>query len=108
MVLNKYKDKIPKDAIYIGRGSKWGNPFIMGKDGNRDDVCEKFNIYLKEQIRIGIFRLEDLASLYGKNLVCFCAPERCHGHSLEKAAAWAYNKLKQRKENDLQKQQERV
>lgn len=33
-VLNKHKHGIPKGAIYIGRGSKWGNPFVMGKDGN--------------------------------------------------------------------------
>lgn len=93
MVLNKNKDKIPKEAVYIGRGSKWGNPFIMGRDGNRDDVCEKYNKYLKQCIRRGVFKIEELALLYGKDLVCFCAPERCHGHSLEKAIAWVHNKV---------------
>ena len=36
-VLNKHKHGIPQGAIYIGRGSKWGNPFVIGKDGSRDE-----------------------------------------------------------------------
>lgn len=31
-VLNKHKlpnKEIPAGAVYIGRGSKWGNPFVM-------------------------------------------------------------------------------
>jgi hypothetical protein len=93
MVLNKNKDVIPANAIYIGRGSKWGNPFIIGKDGNRNDVCEKYNVYIKEQIKSGKVTLQEVAELDGKDLVCFCAPERCHGHSLEKIAQWAFAKL---------------
>ena len=26
--------------IYIGRPGNWGNPFILGRDGTRDEVCE--------------------------------------------------------------------
>ena len=100
-VLNRYKDKIPKGAVYIGRGSKWGNPFIIGKHGNRDEVCEKYNNYLKYSIRRGIFKIEELALLYGKDLVCFCAPERCHGHSLEKAIDWAHKKVNEGKQNEI-------
>jgi hypothetical protein len=29
-VLNKHAVGIPADAVYIGRGSKWGNPFKIG------------------------------------------------------------------------------
>ena len=28
--------------IYIGRPSKWGNPFVIGRDGNREQVIEKY------------------------------------------------------------------
>lgn len=88
-VLNKYKDKIPKksfgipDSVYIGRPSKWGNPFQIGKDGNRDEVCDLYekmvlsNLDFQEKIKI---------ELRGKNLVCFCAPKRCHGDILLKIA----------------------
>ena len=39
-VLNKYKDEIPADAVYIGRPSKWGNPFPLGEKGDREQVVE--------------------------------------------------------------------
>lgn len=92
-VLNKHKDAIPAGAIYIGRGSMWGNPFVIGKDGNRDDVCDKHEQHLWHQIRVNEITLQELASLHNKPLVCFCAPHRCHGHTLEKAAAWAVERL---------------
>lgn len=76
-VHNKYHNTAPADAVYIGRGSPWGNPFIIGKDGDRDEVCDRFE---KE-----ILPVLDLEPLRGKSLVCFCAPKRCHGHSIIKA-----------------------
>ena len=33
--------------VYIGRGSKWGNPYVIGKDGNRDEVIEKYRLYAR-------------------------------------------------------------
>lgn len=92
-VLNKHKHGIPQGAVYIGRGSKWGNPFVIGMHGNRDEVCERHAEYLRNQVRSGEISKEELAELYGKDLVCFCAPARCHGDTLEKAAAWAFNEL---------------
>lgn len=88
-VLNKHKHGIPKGAIYIGRGSKWGNPFVMGKDGNRDQVITAHKEWLWGQIDQGAVSLEDLAALKGKDLVCFCAPLPCHGDTLAAAALWA-------------------
>ena len=32
--------------IYIGRPSKWGNPFVIGRDGNREQVIEKYRAYI--------------------------------------------------------------
>lgn len=95
-VLNKHRDRIPPGAIYIGRGSRWGNPYVIGKHGNRDEVCDQHEEYLASQIDSGTVSLNDLAQLHGKNLVCFCTPARCHGHTLEHAAAWAYNQLKEK------------
>ena len=34
-VLNKHEVGVPAGAVYIGRGSKWGNPFRIGPDGDR-------------------------------------------------------------------------
>lgn len=97
-VLNKHVHGIPAGAVYIGRGSKWGNPFtsIQGRNtkasfvvATREEAIEKYREWLKNQIRSGSITKSDLAELYGKDLVCFCAPKPCHGDVLEAAAAWA-------------------
>jgi hypothetical protein len=97
-VLNKHKlpgGVIPPGAVYIGRGSMWGNPYVIGKDGDRDDVCEQHTAALHLQLERGHVTVEQLASLHGKDLVCFCAPLRCHGDTLVEAAAWAHDQLNQ-------------
>lgn len=79
-VYNKYRDKnIPSDAIYIGRPTKWGNPFYIGRDGDRDEVCRKHRQYINEQPEL-IKQIK--AELKGKDLVCFCKPLLCHGDIL--------------------------
>ena len=64
--------------VRIDRGSKWGNPFHIGKDGNRDQVCDKYQQYF-EQSNLDIRELID-----AKRLFCWCAPLRCHGDYLKK------------------------
>jgi hypothetical protein len=78
-ILNKHKDNIPKDAVYIGRGSKWGNPFIIGRDGTRQDVVEKYAVWICDNPLL----LDCLPELKGKDLVCFCSPLLCHGDVLQ-------------------------
>ena len=41
-VLNKHHAGVPAGAVYIGRGSKWGNPFRIGPDGDRAAVIAKY------------------------------------------------------------------
>jgi len=77
-VLNKYLDVIPPDAIYVGRGSKWGNPFRIGVDGDRTTVINKYEQWIIGQPHI----LRSLNELRGHDLVCFCAPRPCHGDLL--------------------------
>ena len=103
-VLNKYKLLPGQTGIYIGRGSMWGNKFVIGVDGTRDEVCDKHEQHLWKQIQDGVISLEQLAALEGHNLICFCAPCRCHGHTLERASAWAIKQLAlkpRRNPNDL-------
>lgn len=77
-VYNKYKG-VPKGAVYIGRPSPYGNPFSLGKDGSRDEVYDKFEQYIKSKPEFIKLVKENLK---GKDLVCFCKPERCHGDTL--------------------------
>ena len=74
IVHNKHHKTAPPEAVYIGRGSKWGNPFKIGPDGDRNAVCEAFETKVLPTL--------DVSELRGKHLVCFCAPQRCHGHSI--------------------------
>ena len=87
-VVNKYKEEYD---VYIGRGSLWGNPFKIGADGTREEVIEKFRLYLWEQIKAGKISKEQLVELEGKRLGCFCAPQACHGDIIVKAIKWAKN-----------------
>lgn len=64
--------------VLIMRPSKWGNPFVIGKDGERDEVIDKFAVWIKTQPDL----MEALHELRGKRLGCCCYPKRCHGHVL--------------------------
>jgi len=63
--------------IYIGRPSKWGNPFEIGKDGDRQQVIDKFRNYI-----LNSELLYDIMELDGKILGCWCSPKACHGDVL--------------------------
>ena len=94
LLLNKYKDNIPSDAVYIGRGSKWGNPYPIGPQwGDRNQVCNLFEGFFKSRYEAGEISKEELAALYGRPLVCFCAPARCHGETIMKYAEIAKRDL---------------
>lgn len=77
-VLNKHRDKIPPGAVYCGRPSKWGNPFTRFKHGTRDENCDRFEREILPHL--------DVSELRGKDLVCFCAPLRCHCDALLRKA----------------------
>lgn len=64
--------------IYIGRPSKFGNKFVIGKDGNRDEIIEKFREWAPTQSQI----MDSLHELDNKILGCWCSPQRCHGDVL--------------------------
>lgn len=81
-VLNRHAAGIPAGAVYIGRGSAWGNPFRIGADGDRDAVIAKHATWLRDQHHL----LRSLDTLKGRDLVCYCAPARCHGDLLLRLA----------------------
>lgn len=66
--------------VYIGRGSKWGNPFVIGRDGTRSEVIKKYEKYLANNQ----YLLNSLEELREKKLGCHCKPLACHGDILVK------------------------
>lgn len=65
--------------VYIGRPSKWGNPYEIGLDGTRDEVIQKYREYLYSNDRL---IMEAELELRGKILGCWCSPKPCHGDVL--------------------------
>lgn len=86
-VFNKHH-KLSYD-VYIGRGSKWGNPFshmegtkATYKVDSRQEAVEAYRQWIMTQTHL----LNSLHELKGKVLCCFCKPKSCHGDVLAELA----------------------
>ncbi len=67
--------------VYVGRPGPFGNPFVLGKDGNREEVIAKYRAFVNEPQQFNfVQRLK--RELRGKTLGCWCAPKACHGDVL--------------------------
>lgn len=62
------------DYIYIGRGSRWGNPFTVAKYG-RKRCIELYEQYFRQNELL----MKDVMKLDGETLGCYCKPKPCHG-----------------------------
>lgn len=78
--------------VYIGRPSKWGNPFVVGKDGTRHEVVTKYLDWLQTQPAL----LGTLSELKGKRLGCWCKPAECHGDILVELVNLIYPEIELR------------
>lgn len=103
-VINGKKEGfLGKDKIYIGRknesyhlnSSVLGNPFTIGKDGDRKEVVEKYRKWLWKEIQEKGEVYQELVKI-GKQvkegneikLVCWCKPLDCHGDVVKKCIEW--------------------
>ncbi|UQS15360.1 DUF4326 domain-containing protein [Pseudomonas sp. HS6] len=74
------KDMGDSYDVYIGRGTLWGNPYQMGKEGTRDEVIAKFAYdFDKRFLKLPEKFDENIEKLRGKTLGCHCKPAACHG-----------------------------
>jgi len=65
--------------VYIGRRSKWGNPFKTGRDGTKQEVIDRYRQEILPTLA------PYLHELVGKRLGCHCKPDACHGDVLAEA-----------------------
>ena len=68
--------------VYIGRPGIWGNPYVIGRDGNREEVIAKYRRYLEGSPEL----MARLPELRGRVLGCWCTPKPCHGDILAELA----------------------
>jgi hypothetical protein len=68
-------------AVRIDRSTRYGNPFVLNEDGDRDEVCEAYERHYLVR-KPSITERIDAGELTGKVLVCHCYPQRCHGDCL--------------------------
>lgn len=64
---------------YIGRPGPFGNPYVIGIDGDRDEVIAKYRAWFNAKVQTDPQFRREVESLRGKTLGCFCKPQACHG-----------------------------
>ncbi|MFN3192284.1 MAG: DUF4326 domain-containing protein [Aureliella sp.] len=69
--------------VLIDRRTKWGNPFVVGRDGNRETVIRRYRRWIADQPHL----LRSLPELRGQSLGCHCKPAACHGDVLVELVA---------------------
>ena len=72
------KERFPKED------SEFCNPFKIGKQGDREEVLNKYEEYIRKKIENNNELKKKLINMRGKNLGCWCYPEKCHGDILLK------------------------
>ena len=75
--------RMPPNTVYVGRPTKWGNPFRLGIDGNREECINQYEKMLRERTLVNNeYWLEPLR---GKDLACWCPLDKaCHADVLLK------------------------
>jgi len=102
-VVNKrtYKPKEGERAIYIGRPSPLGNPFVMESQTNseRERVIKAYRQWLYQQIsdsqevKDELNNVLEAAFHFDVALVCWCAPKACHGDVIKEVIDKRLNDL---------------
>lgn len=71
--------KTGKYDVYIGRGSPFGNPFVVGLHVSRELAIARFKPYFYAKLETDWFFKKSVLMLKGRTLGCFCKPLACHG-----------------------------
>lgn len=73
---------MPPNTVYVGRPTKWGNVYKVGRDGTAAEVVKKY-----EWLLAFLMRLDEVKELRGKDLACWCKEgEPCHADILLRLA----------------------
>jgi hypothetical protein len=80
---------------YVGRPSPLGNPFVVGRDGSRQEVIAKYRRWLWARLQEpGSPQERELRRLLARavegelELLCWCHPLPCHAEVVRGAVLW--------------------
>lgn len=87
---------LPEGAVYVGRPTKWGNPFKIGEPwppgdpqelqhpATREDVLHEFDAYMEGLCTMKPPALDEIIDeLRGHDLACWCPIDKaCHADVL--------------------------
>lgn len=98
IIVVSFRDDLLKlPTIRIDRKTWLGNPFIIGEDGDRNEVIEKYKIYFDrkmlndKEFKESFYQLaEDYKRYETIQLACWCSPQKCHGDILKQALEEIY------------------
>lgn len=82
--------KAPEGAVYVGRPTKWGNPFPVSEYG-RAEAVGRFQTWLRNTPEGRAVAEAARNELRGKNLMCWCGKGPCHADELLRVANWEAN-----------------
>lgn len=90
-IWNRRDTHCPADAVYVGRPTKWGNPWshLRSHDlavtlvHSREDAIERFLLWITSDTPTTNRLRDDIVrELRGKDLCCWCSPQPCHADIL--------------------------
>lgn len=70
---------MPENTVYVGRGSKWGNPLKVEHESQRAEAVAWFEVHVAPKLNV--------SELRGKDLACWCRlDQECHADILLRLA----------------------
>jgi len=81
------------EGIYIGRPSLLGNPYSVREYGRQEAIrlCRRWlwdRILERGELYAELKRLAEMAKHGDLTLICWCAPEPCHGDMVRRSVEW--------------------
>ena len=73
---------MPPNTVYVGRPTKWGNPFAVNSIRSREEAVAEYELWLRGEL---VDRPNMLDELKGKDVACWCPLDKpCHADVLLK------------------------
>ena len=81
--------RLPDNTVYVGRPSKWGNPYRICDGYGTEGAIERYALWLSNKLREDPHFLDELRS---KDLACWCPLDKpCHADVILKILEEQYN-----------------